>query len=78
MVEGLIGSAKPPTTVFFFYVKPPDRGLEILRILFISEEENVVACMIRLREKENFAASKKNTKEKTLSVCKEKNITSSS
>lgn len=47
-------------------------------ILFISEEENVVACMIRLREKENFAASKKNKKEKTLSVCKEKNITSSS
>lgn len=77
MIKGLIGGAKPPTTVFF-YVKPPDRGLEILRILFISEEENVVACMIRLREKENFAASKKNTKEKTLSVCKEKNITSSS
>lgn len=63
MVEGLIGSAKPPTTVFF-YVKPPDRGLEILRILFISEEENVVACMIRLREKENFAASKKKHKRK--------------
>lgn len=52
--------------LFFFYVKPPDRGLEILRILFISEEENVVACMIRLREKENFAASKKNTKDKKL------------
>ena len=77
MVKGLIGSAKPPDC-FFFYVKPPDRGLEILQILFISEEENVVACMIRLRKKENFAASKKNTKEKTLSVFKEKNITSSS